>query len=81
MDRGRPQKRFDGSPVKRTPSQRAAYAEEIKAFETLPQGHRPADAPLVLAATDIEILRKQAIGQASRFEVLGPKDVENLSRV
>lgn len=85
MDRGRPKKRADGSPIKgvvRTASKRtAASAEEQKAFETLPPGHRPSDAPGLLPASEIEGLRKQAIGQASRFEVLSSKDVENLSRV
>jgi hypothetical protein len=82
MDRGRPKKRSDGSPIKRTGSKRAvATSEEQKAFETLPQGHRAVDAPSLLQATEIEVLRKQAIGQASRFEVLGSKDVDALSRV
>ena len=81
MDRGRPKKRPDGSPIKRTPSKRVASSEEQKAFETLPQGYRAVDAPSLLPATEIEVLRKQAIGQASRFEVLGSKDVEALSRV
>ena len=87
MDRGRPKKRADGSPSKgsgvaRTTSKRAAASlEDQKAFETLPQGHRPSDIPALLPATEVESLRKQAIGQASRFEVLSSKDVENLSRV
>ena len=81
MDRGRPKKRADGSPIKRSTSKRAASSEEVKAFETLPQGYRAVDAPSLLPATEIEFLRKQAIGQASRFEVLGSKDVEALSRV
>jgi hypothetical protein len=81
MDRGRPKKRADGSPVKQTPSKRAASSEEVKAFETLPQGYRAVDAPTLLPASEIGVLQKQAIGQASRFEVLGSKDVEALSRV
>lgn len=80
MDRGRPKKRPDGSPIKRRPSTRGNSAEEQKAFETLPQGTRATDASKLLPASDIEVLRKQAIGQASRFEVLNPKDVDNLSR-
>ncbi|KAG0651923.1 hypothetical protein D0Z07_1252 [Hyphodiscus hymeniophilus] len=81
MDRGRPAKRVDGIPIKRMPSKRTVSAsEEKKAFETLPLGHRPREASSFLPATEIETLRKQAMGQASRFEVLCSKDVENLSR-
>ena len=72
---------MESSPVMRTPSKRTASSDEIKAFETLPQGYRAADVPSLLPASEIELLRKQAFGQASRFEVLGSKDVEALSRV
>jgi hypothetical protein len=82
MDRGRPKKRSDGSPMKRKPSVQAlAAAEEQKAFETLPQGHRAHNASTQLPTDEIELLRKQAMGQAARFEVLSSKDVEALSRV
>jgi hypothetical protein len=81
MDRGRPKKRLDGTPITRSSSKRAASTEEVKAFEYLPQGYRPATAPTSLPASEIDYLRKQAFGQASRFEVLSSKDVEVLSRV
>ena len=82
MHRGRPKRRVEGSPTTRTETKIPVNtAEEQKAFETLPPGYRPLDAPSSLAPTEIELLRKQAIGQASRFEVLGSKDVANLSRV
>jgi len=80
MDRGRPKKRADGSPIKRTMSKRSASIEQ-KAFESLPQGIRATNASSTLPSSEIETLRKQAIGQASRFEVLNSKDVESLSRV
>lgn len=79
MDRGRPKKRMDGSPIKRKPSIRST--EEQKAFETLPQGFKATEANASLPSDEIEILRKQAISQASRFEVLNSKDVDILSRV
>jgi hypothetical protein len=34
-----------------------------------------------MSETDMESLRKQAVGQAERFEVLSAEDVENLSKV
>ncbi|TVY29226.1 hypothetical protein LHYA1_G002931 [Lachnellula hyalina] len=79
MDRGRPKKREDGSPLKRKLSKRSASIEQ-QAFELLPSGHRPTDILSALPASEIETIRKQAMGQASRFEVLNSKDVESLSR-
>jgi hypothetical protein len=80
MDRGRPKRRADGSPITRTMSKRSA-SQEQKAFESLPRGIRATDASSVLPSSEVETLRKQAMGQASRFEVLNSKDVESLSRV
>lgn len=80
MDRGRPKKRLDSSPTKYSQG-RLCGSDEQKAFETLPQGLKATDASSSLPAHEIEVLRKQAMGQASRFEVLNPKDVESLSRV
>ncbi|TVY46722.1 hypothetical protein LOCC1_G002850 [Lachnellula occidentalis] len=79
MDRGRPKMRADGSPIKRTLSKRSASIEQ-QAFEFLPKGHRPTEALSALLAPELESIRKQAMGQASRFEVLNTKDVESLSR-
>ncbi|KAL3424115.1 hypothetical protein PVAG01_03396 [Phlyctema vagabunda] len=79
MDRGRPKKRSDGSPIKRTVSKRSKSSEQ-KAFETLPQGYRAAHAGKAIPQMEIDTLRKQAIGQACRFEVLNSKDVDDLSR-
>lgn len=79
MDRGRPKRRADGSMIKRKPSVHSV--EEQKAFETLPQGVKASEASSVLPETEIEALLKQAVGQASRFEVLTSKDVDALSRV
>ncbi|KAE9378448.1 hypothetical protein N431DRAFT_501086 [Stipitochalara longipes BDJ] len=88
MDRGRPKKRADGSPINRTLSKRspsnptstAALVEEQKAFEHLPSGHPATTASSLLPASEVETLRKQAMGQASRFQVLNSKDVDALSR-
>jgi hypothetical protein len=82
MDRGRPKKRTEGSPItlKRTPEKRNLVAEQ-KAFETLPEGIKATDAQHRWTAAEIEALKKQAVGQAAKFEVLGMKDVESLSRV
>jgi hypothetical protein len=82
MDRGRPTRRpeINTSPMKRTVSKRSPSAEEQKAFEFLPAGVRATDANTVLSPTEVDTLRKQAYGQASRFEVLNSKDVEALSR-
>ncbi|CZR60688.1 uncharacterized protein PAC_10584 [Phialocephala subalpina] len=96
MDRGRPKKRsqtpVDGSPIKRSGSKRSPSnptsspvtekekSDEQKAFEHLPSGIKATEASSCLPETEIEVLRKQAIGQASRFEVLSSKDVEALSR-
>ncbi|KAE8453894.1 hypothetical protein EG329_007670 [Mollisiaceae sp. DMI_Dod_QoI] len=92
----RSQTPVDGSPIKRSGSKRSPSnpitaspiapivekekSDEQKAFEHLPSGIRATDAPNYLPASEITTLRKQAIGQASRFEVLASKDVEALSR-
>lgn len=96
MDRGRPKKRsqttpVDGSPIKRSskrspsnPTPKATSpvekSEEQKAFEHLPSGTRATEVSSQLPSSEINTLRKQAIGQASRFEVLSAKNVEALSR-
>ncbi|CAG8974206.1 hypothetical protein HYALB_00007369 [Hymenoscyphus albidus] len=78
MDRGRPKKRaLAGSPVSR---HKRIPAEEQTAFEKLPEGTRPSEAHSVLPVLEMEALRKQALGQASRFDVLSSKDVDALSR-
>ena len=56
-------------------------SDEQKAFETLPQGLKATEAATLLPANELKVLRKQAFGQASRFEVLNSKDVDTLSRV
>lgn len=81
MDRGRPKKRADSNPIKRDPSKPSVSSEERRAFEELPPGFRAVDAHSLLSASEIDNLRKQALGQASRFRVLGSKDVDALSRV
>lgn len=84
MDRGRPRKRSDGTPIggthKRDGSKRSISAER-RAFEILPQGWKPADAVKNLDASEVSYLQKQALGQVLRFEVLKKDDVESLSKV
>jgi hypothetical protein len=84
MERGRPRKRTDGTPIglnhRRTESKNSLSAER-RAFETLPQGYRPREAVKKMDQADITFLQKQALGQAMRFEVLKREDVENLSKV
>ncbi|KAI6082582.1 hypothetical protein F4821DRAFT_272374 [Hypoxylon rubiginosum] len=83
MDRGRPRKRADGTPIggghKRSASKRSLSAER-RAFETLPQGWKSSEAPKNIDSTEIAYLQKQALGQALRFEVLRRDDVESLSK-
>ncbi|KAI1862596.1 uncharacterized protein JN550_010121 [Neoarthrinium moseri] len=83
MERGRPRKRVDGTPVgvslRRTGSKRSKSAER-RAFEQLPQGWKPSEATSMLDQSEISYLQKQALGQATRFEVLKKDDVESLSK-
>lgn len=81
IDRGRPKKRTDGSPIKRVPSKKASpTSEEQLAFDYLPQGVRPNQASSKLTIQEMETLRHQALGQVTRFEVLNSRDVDALSR-
>ncbi|KAI0453461.1 hypothetical protein F5B21DRAFT_479396 [Xylaria acuta] len=83
MERGRPRKRIDGTPIgathKRGESKRSLSADR-RAFETLPQGYRPKDAIKNLDQAEIGHLQRQALGQAVRFEILRKEDVDNLSK-
>ncbi|KAI1341391.1 hypothetical protein F5Y15DRAFT_413921 [Xylariaceae sp. FL0016] len=83
MERGRPRKKFDGTPIgcglKRTDSKRSVSADR-RAFETLPQGWKPSEAGSNLDQAEVTYLQKQALGQALRFEILRKDDVESLSK-
>ncbi|KAI0407727.1 hypothetical protein F4802DRAFT_525053 [Xylaria palmicola] len=83
MERGRPRKRLDGTPIganhRRAESKRSLSADR-RAFETLPQGYRPNDAVKKLDQSETAHLQRQALGQAARFEVLRREDVDNLSK-
>lgn len=83
MERGRPRKRSDGTPVggPRSVELKRKQSIERRAFETLPQGWRPRDAAKTLDQSEASYLHKQALGQAQRFEVLKKDDVEGLSKV
>ncbi|OTB08977.1 hypothetical protein M426DRAFT_130142 [Hypoxylon sp. CI-4A] len=85
MDRGRPRKRSDGTPIggsglKRSGSKRSTSAAEREAFENLPKGWKSSEAVKNLDSSEIAYLQKQALGQALRFEVLKKDDVESLSK-
>jgi hypothetical protein len=83
MERGRPRKRSETSGavlVKRTASKRSNSAER-RAFEHLPKGWKASDALNMLDPSEAAVLQKQAMEQASRFEVLRKDDVDKLSRV
>lgn len=90
MDRGRPKKRADGTSIAQKTSKKEKRQKKVPApladserlaFETLPQGVSAAGARNFMDRNELEALRLQAIGQATRFEVLTSKDVEELSRV
>lgn len=83
MNRGRPPRRrgdTNPSPMKAIPQRRSPSVEEQHAFATLPSGVQSKDAHALLSPIEFNTLRKQALGQANRFEVLHSKDVEALSR-
>lgn len=83
MERGRPRKRSETAravTVKRTASKRSNSAEQ-RAFEHLPKGWKASDAIKMLDPSEAAALQKQAMEQASRFEVLRKDDVDKLSRV
>lgn len=86
MERGRPRKRGDkvekaqAAPLKRTASKRSKSAER-RAFEQLPKGWKASDAVKMMDPVEAALVQKQALQQASRFEVLRKEDVDDLSRV
>ncbi|KAK8056468.1 hypothetical protein PG993_001695 [Apiospora rasikravindrae] len=84
MDRGRPRKRSDGTPVggglKRAASKKSKDEDQRRAFEELPQGWKPKEAATQLDQAEADYLHKQALGQVLRFEVLKKDDVESLSK-
>ncbi|RYP40646.1 hypothetical protein DL767_001504 [Monosporascus sp. MG133] len=75
MDCGRSRRRCDGS----SGSKRSMSAER-RAFETLPQGWKSSEAVSKMDQAEIGYLQRQAVGQASRFEVLRKEDVDDLSK-
>jgi len=80
MERGRPRRRGDLLGLKRSPSKRSKSAER-RAFETLPKGWKTSEASSALCDLELASLQKQAMQQASRFEVLRKDDVDGLSKV
>ncbi|KAI1633009.1 Up-regulated during septation-domain-containing protein [Biscogniauxia mediterranea] len=83
MERGRPRKRSDGTPIggnhKRNQSKRSVSSDR-RAFESLPQGWKSSEAVKNMDQVEVVYLQKQALGQALRFEVLKKDDVESLSK-
>ncbi|CCC13311.1 hypothetical protein SMACR_06602 [Sordaria macrospora] len=82
MERGRPRKRSEtceGTILQRSCSKRSKSAER-RAFEQLPKGWKASDAVKMLKSSETAALRKQALQQAARFEVLRKEDVDNLSK-
>ncbi|KJZ79542.1 hypothetical protein HIM_01011 [Hirsutella minnesotensis 3608] len=95
MDRGRPRQRADmivnratkskntNSPLPPTPSCDDCKRDksiERRAFEELPHGLTPSEAPTKLTSNDVVSLQRQAQRQAARFEILRVSDVEALSK-
>ncbi|KAK8124567.1 uncharacterized protein PG998_000326 [Apiospora kogelbergensis] len=84
MDRGRPRKRSDGTPVggglKRSNTLQNKTDEQRRAFEELPQGWKPSEAANHLDQAEASYVHKQALEQVLRFEVLKKDDVESLSK-
>ena len=83
IDRGRHKKNSDASPSKRLTSAAItiSVSEKRKAFEALPPSSTPAIASRSMSTDEIEVLKRQAMGQATRFGVLKSKDVNILSWV
>jgi acetyl esterase/lipase len=83
MDRGRPRKRSEGrnNTANSKNDSKPPISAERKAFEELPKGWRPREVSEHINTQDLASLRKQAIMQVERFEVLRPEDVEALSKV
>ncbi|CAN8105769.1 unnamed protein product [Discula destructiva] len=78
MDRGRPKKgRIEG--LKDTDSRKNKSTERL-AFEALPKGWRVLDAATMLDSSERIALKKQALQQAGKFEILRKSDVDSLSR-
>ncbi|OIW28511.1 hypothetical protein CONLIGDRAFT_661891 [Coniochaeta ligniaria NRRL 30616] len=81
MERGRPRKRSEkmvAAPLKRTGSKRSKSAER-RAFEQLPKGWKASDAIKMMDQSEADVVQRQALQQAARFEVLRKEDVDNLS--
>jgi hypothetical protein len=79
MDRARPIKRCAKKPNSHPLLEPNSQPEPDN--WSLPAGLKPLEALLLLPEPEKEKLRKQATGQAEKFEVLGSKHVEALSRV
>lgn len=81
MDRGRPRKRRNGEGSRRGKTWRKNRSPEGMGDDPLPTGFKVAEAPHRFGDEDTARLYQQALGQVARFEVIGVKDVESLSKV
>ncbi|KAF2668579.1 hypothetical protein BT63DRAFT_280693 [Microthyrium microscopicum] len=69
LDRGRPMVR-----------QKSHHESAIVDYAALPTGLRPIEAAFMLPENEKELLRKQASNQAERYEILGSRHVNSMSR-
>src|SRR5262249_48568542 len=81
LDRGRPVKRTEKRPRSRTCSQLNKTEADKALLKDLPKGISASEAGNRMNDHDKNKLRKQAMEQAEKFEVLTNKDVSSLSRV
>ncbi|KAI9804774.1 MAG: hypothetical protein M1825_001142 [Sarcosagium campestre] len=80
MERGRPPKRSDTNQLTPAGLKQSVQVPEGLAFRSLPSGIPAVDATVQMASSEIHTLQKQALSQASKFQVLTVNDVESLSR-
>ncbi|KHO10638.1 hypothetical protein MAA_11756 [Metarhizium robertsii ARSEF 23] len=81
MGMGRPRKKSHAS--RNEPSMEwaeLAQNSEEKTFKILPKGFRPMQAGRKLGIRELRVVCSQAIEEAKCFEVLRPRDVEDLSK-
>ncbi|KAF2741055.1 hypothetical protein EJ04DRAFT_112880 [Polyplosphaeria fusca] len=80
LDRGRPVRRSSKRQRSRTMSETGNVESPVQDGWKLPKGMRVVDASVRMNETDKELLHKQALDQADKFEVLNKRDVASLSR-
>ena len=83
VDRGRRRKKTENSngPLLKGSKSKRCSSKERRAFEQLPKGWKGCEAITMLKPAEVNAIQQQALGQASRFEVLRKEDVDSLSKV